>query len=92
MVNKWAPGACRAGPSSPSSSQVGNEHGKEVAFLGVDANDTDPAAKKFLAARPLPYPSYNDPGRGHLADASRHRRTRRSTVFVDANGKTAYIH
>ena len=37
--------------------------GKRVAFLGVDTDDTDAAAKTFLDELPLPYPSVSDPDR-----------------------------
>jgi peroxiredoxin len=36
------------------------EHGK-VAFLGVDSNDTDSAAKAFLAQVHVTYPAVSDP-------------------------------
>ena len=37
------------------------ERGDEVAFLGVDSNDSADAAETFLEELPLPYPSFSDP-------------------------------
>ena len=61
VINKWASWCrpCRA--EFPIFQQVATDRGKEVAFLGVNAADKRPAAEKFLAERPLPYPSYEDP-------------------------------
>ena len=61
MVNKWASWCrpCRA--EFPIFQQVATKRGKQVAFLGVNGADKRPAAEKFLAQRPLPYPSYEDP-------------------------------
>jgi cytochrome c biogenesis protein CcmG/thiol:disulfide interchange protein DsbE len=91
VINKWASWCrpCRA--EFPVFQQVATARGKELAFLGVNAADKRPAAEKFLADRPLPYPSYEDPGE----DIAQHLRAAKyfpMTVFVDARGKTAYIH
>jgi cytochrome c biogenesis protein CcmG, thiol:disulfide interchange protein DsbE len=61
VINKWASWCrpCRA--EFPIFQQVATERGKEIAFLGVNAADKRPAAEEFLAERPLPYPSYEDP-------------------------------
>jgi cytochrome c biogenesis protein CcmG, thiol:disulfide interchange protein DsbE len=91
VVNKWASwcSPCRA--EFPVFQQVATSHGKRVAFLGLDANDKAPAAEKFLAARPLPYPSYEDPGQ-KLARTVDAPDVAPVTVFIDAKGKTAFIH
>jgi len=61
VINKWASWCrpCRA--EFPIFQQVATERGKEIAFLGVNAGDKRPAAEDFLAERPLPYPSFEDP-------------------------------
>jgi cytochrome c biogenesis protein CcmG, thiol:disulfide interchange protein DsbE len=91
VINKWASwcSPCRA--EFPVFQQVATERGRRIAFVGVDAQDKAPAAKRFLAARPLPYPSYEDP------DQSASRSLEAPdvapvTVFLDAHGKTAFIH
>src|SRR4051812_23064347 len=61
VINKWASWCrpCRA--EFPIFQQVATERGKRIAFLGVNGADKLPAAKRFLAERPLPYASYDDP-------------------------------
>jgi cytochrome c biogenesis protein CcmG/thiol:disulfide interchange protein DsbE len=91
VVNKWASWCrpCRA--EFPIFQQVATDRGKEVAFLGINGSDKRPAAEKFLAQRPLPYPSYEDPHE----DIARSRKVPKfypMTLFIDARGKTAFIH
>jgi cytochrome c biogenesis protein CcmG/thiol:disulfide interchange protein DsbE len=61
VVNKWASwcGPCRK--EFPYFQRLSARYGKRVAFLGVDADDFEPAARTFLGELPLPYPSYSDP-------------------------------
>jgi cytochrome c biogenesis protein CcmG, thiol:disulfide interchange protein DsbE len=63
VVNLWASwcGPCRA--EFPFFQRAAAEYGERVAFLGVDALDTDPAAETFLEEFPVPYPSITDPDR-----------------------------
>ena len=90
VVNKWASWCrpCRA--EFPIFQQVATERGKQVAFLGINGADKLPAAKKFLAQRPLPYPSYEDPGED-IAQQMKIAKFFPMTVFVDKRGKTAFI-
>ena len=64
--------------------------GKQVAFLGVNGADKLPAAQKFLAQRPLPYPSYEDPDE-EIAQKLEGLEVFPMTVFLDAKGHTAFI-
>jgi cytochrome c biogenesis protein CcmG, thiol:disulfide interchange protein DsbE len=90
VINKWASWCrpCRA--EFPVFQQVATERGKELAFLGVNAEDKRPAAEQFLAERPLPYPSYEDPDEdiARELEASKYFPM---TIFVDERGKTAFI-
>jgi cytochrome c biogenesis protein CcmG, thiol:disulfide interchange protein DsbE len=90
-VNKWASwcGPCRT--EFPIFQHVSSSLGKRVAFVGVNANDTDAAARRFLRTDPLPYPSFSD---GNLAISGRLGVVPifPSTVFFDAQGKRQYIH
>jgi cytochrome c biogenesis protein CcmG/thiol:disulfide interchange protein DsbE len=91
VVNKWASWCrpCRA--EFPIFQQVATDHGKQLAFLGVNAGDKRPAAEKFLATRPLPYPSYEDPHE-EIAQDLKIPKFFPMTLFLDARGKTAFIH
>jgi cytochrome c biogenesis protein CcmG, thiol:disulfide interchange protein DsbE len=87
VINKWASWCrpCRA--EFPIFQQVATDHGKEVAFLGVNGTDKRPAAEKFLGERPLPYPSYEDPDE----EISRELKVPKNypmTIFIDPKGKT----
>ncbi len=61
VVNKWASwcGPCRY--EFPFFQEAAVTRGKEIAFIGVNADDSTDAAETFLAELPLPYPSISDP-------------------------------
>jgi thiol-disulfide isomerase/thioredoxin len=91
VVNKWASwcGPCRA--EFPYFQRQAVKHGKEVAFVGVDSNDNDGDAKKFLDKFPVTFPSYED---GNLAIAQEIKAVQAfpSTVFYDSKGELVYLH
>jgi cytochrome c biogenesis protein CcmG/thiol:disulfide interchange protein DsbE len=91
VINKWASwcGPCRA--EFPIFQSLATERGREVAFLGLDARDKRPAAAAFLSEFPVPYPSYVDPGED-VARALGAPANFPITLFVDAKGKTVFIH
>jgi cytochrome c biogenesis protein CcmG/thiol:disulfide interchange protein DsbE len=91
IVNKWASwcGPCQA--EFPIFQDGAVKHGKEVAFLGLNSGDKDAAAKKFLATRPLPFPSYTDPD-SRIAQLREIGAGFPMTFFVDRGGKTVYTH
>jgi thiol-disulfide isomerase/thioredoxin len=61
VANVWASwcGPCRL--EIPYFQRAAAKHGKRVAFLGIDRQDSDDAALTFLREAPVPYPSYRDP-------------------------------
>jgi thiol-disulfide isomerase/thioredoxin len=91
VVNKWASwcGPCRT--EFPIFQHAATKFGKRVAFLGVNANDHDVAARRFLRSEALPYPSFSD---GNLAISGKLGIVSifPTTVFLDASGKRQYIH
>jgi thiol-disulfide isomerase/thioredoxin len=91
VVNKWASwcGPCRA--EFPIFQQLATTRGKEVAFVGVNSRDKRPAAERFSARYPVPYPSYEDPGET-IARALKAPSNFPVTLFVDARGKTVFTH
>ena len=91
VINKWASwcGPCRA--EFPIFQQVATTRGKEIAFVGVNSRDKRPAAERFAARYPVPYPSYEDPGE-KIARALKAPSNFPVTLFVDADGKTVFTH
>ena len=91
VINKWASwcGPCRA--ELPILQEIATERGKEIAFVGVNARDKRPAAERFVARYPVPYPSYEDPGEA-IARAMMAPSNFPVTLFVDAQGKTVFTH
>jgi cytochrome c biogenesis protein CcmG, thiol:disulfide interchange protein DsbE len=89
VVNQWASwcGPCRL--EFPLLQRASATYGKRVAFLGVDSQDSDDAAKTFLGEEPLPYPSYTDPDQdiGGLLKATRGLP---DTSFYDSQGRLVY--
>jgi cytochrome c biogenesis protein CcmG/thiol:disulfide interchange protein DsbE len=91
VINKWASWCAPCQAEFGVFESVGTERGKQIAFLGVNGTDKDPAAKRFLAKRWLPFPSYTDPEED-IAQAIEAPKNYPITVFVDSSGKTAFIH
>jgi cytochrome c biogenesis protein CcmG, thiol:disulfide interchange protein DsbE len=91
VINKWASwcGPCRS--EFPVFQQVATERGREIAFLGLNSGDSTRPARDFLARYPIPFPSYVDPDE-KIAREIRAPANYPITVFVDAGGKTAFIH
>jgi thiol-disulfide isomerase/thioredoxin len=91
VINKWASwcGPCQA--EFPVFQAATVKHGKQVGFLGLNSQDKDPAARNFLAKRPLPFPSYTD----HESEIAYDREIAAGfpmTQFIGRDGEVAYTH
>jgi cytochrome c biogenesis protein CcmG/thiol:disulfide interchange protein DsbE len=91
VINKWASwcNPCRA--EFPVFQQLATERGREIAFLGLNAGDSEDPARKFLDQYPVPFPSYEDPDE-EIAREIKAPANYPITLFVDKRGKTAFIH
>jgi thiol-disulfide isomerase/thioredoxin len=91
VVNKWGAwcGPCRG--ELPYFQRLGVKHGKEIAFLGVDFDDSNAAARKLLKQLPLTYPSYVDPD-GDISNEINGPQATPVTTFYDSKGGIAYTH
>jgi cytochrome c biogenesis protein CcmG, thiol:disulfide interchange protein DsbE len=89
VVNVWASwcGPCRF--EFPFFQEAAAKYGDRVAFLGLDSEDSDAAARTFLDELPLPYPSVTDPD----ADARNEFDLRGypATAFYDSKGERVYV-
>ena len=92
VVNKWASwcGPCRF--EFPFFQAQADERGSDVAFLGIDSNDSEEAAATFLEELPLPYPSYLDPDQELADEFLDNAREFPATAFYDSSGELAYVH
>lgn len=90
VVNVWASwcGPCRF--EFPTLQQLSAAYGKRVAFLGVDSQDSEDAARTFLREEPVPYPSYSDPDE-EIARAIGAGRGLPATAFYDRRGELCYL-
>ena len=89
VVNVWASwcGPCRF--EFPALQQMSAKYGKRVAFLGIDLEDSDDAARTFLDSHPVPYPSYSDPDE-EIADSLGDSRLP-ETAYYDREGELVYL-
>jgi cytochrome c biogenesis protein CcmG, thiol:disulfide interchange protein DsbE len=92
VVNLWASwcGPCRL--EFPYFQRAAADHGKRVAFLGIDKEDSDDDAESFLREEPVPYPSYTDPDE-EIAESIDDSATRGlpTTAFYDRGGELAFL-
>jgi thiol-disulfide isomerase/thioredoxin len=91
VVNKWGAwcGPCRE--ELPHFQSQALEHGKRIAFLGVDAQDNDGDARDLLERFPVTYPSYRDP-RLNVSAVFNGVAATPATAFYDSKGELAYLH
>jgi cytochrome c biogenesis protein CcmG, thiol:disulfide interchange protein DsbE len=92
VVNKWASwcGPCRL--EFPWFQSLAEKRGGQIAFLGVNANDSDGSAKTFLSELPLPYPSYLDPDLHIAQDLGGPPQAFPTTTYYDRSGNLVFTH
>src|SRR3954447_475445 len=61
VVNSWGSWCAPCRGEFPAFQRAALKEGKRVAFLGLDAQDHDLSARKFLKNSRVTYPSYKDP-------------------------------
>lgn len=90
VVNVWASwcGPCRY--EFPTLQKLSARYGKQVAFLGVNSQDSDSLAVEFLEEAPLPYPSYTDGDEG-IARSIGTSGGLPDTAFYDRSGSLCFL-
>ena len=91
VVNKWASwcGPCRL--EFPYLRKQAEKRKGEVAFIGVNSNDSRSGAEKFLKEEPVPFKHFEDP-KLEIAAAFNAVQAFPSTAFYDSKGELAYVH
>jgi thiol-disulfide isomerase/thioredoxin len=89
VVNVWASwcGPCRE--EFPVLQKLSARYGKEVAFFGLNSEDSDDAAATFLREEPVPYPSYTDPHKDVFTSLGAVGFP--DTAFFDEKGELVYL-
>jgi len=90
VANVWASwcGPCQF--EFPVLQKLSARYGKQVAFIGVNSEDDEAAAKTFLREEPVPYPSYTD-GDKAIARSLGASVGLPDTAFFDRQGKLVYL-
>jgi cytochrome c biogenesis protein CcmG/thiol:disulfide interchange protein DsbE len=90
VVNKWASwcSPCRA--EFPHLRRQAVRRRGEVAFLGVNSNDNDAAAREFLQENPVPFRSFKDPD-SKIAGEMKAAQAFPATAFYDRRGRLEYV-
>ena len=91
VVNKWASwcGPCRL--EFPLFRKQAEKRKGEVAFIGVNSNDSRSGAEKFLKEEPVPFKHFEDP-QLEIAAAFNAVQAFPSTAYYDSKGELAYVH
>jgi thiol-disulfide isomerase/thioredoxin len=92
VVNNWASWCVPCRDEFPHFQKEAAEHLDEVAFLGVDSDDTPEAYETFLRDHEVPYPSVEDSDKALPAWVSRALVGYPNTLYYDAEGNLAYVH
>ncbi|MBK5220121.1 MAG: TlpA family protein disulfide reductase [Thermoleophilia bacterium] len=90
VTNVWASwcGPCRF--EFPVLQKLSARYGKQVAFLGVDSQDSADAATTYLEGTPVPYPSYSDPDKD-IADSIGASLGLPNTAFYNRAGTLCFL-
>ena len=89
VVNAWGSWCAPCRAELPHFQQATIEFGDRVAFLGVNTEDSEEAARTFLDEVPLPFPSYQDFDGDVRSEW--HPRGLPATRFYDSSGEFVHL-
>ncbi|HVT00286.1 MAG TPA: TlpA disulfide reductase family protein [Solirubrobacterales bacterium] len=89
VANVWASWCWPCRSEFPMLQDAAARWGEKVGFIGVDSEDSEEEAEKWLDAHPVPYPSYFDPD--YEVAASYKASGPPDTAFYDATGKLVHV-
>jgi thiol-disulfide isomerase/thioredoxin len=90
VVNLWASWCIPCRQEFPVLQKLSARYGKQVAFLGVNSEDSDDAAATFLREEPVPYPSYSDGGKDIYDSLGGYGFP--NTAYYDRSGELVFLH
>ena len=90
MVNAWASWCTPCREEFALFASASARYGRQIAFLGVDTDDSPSAAKAFLAQHPVSYPSYQS-GSTDLRSLAQVEGLP-TTIYINRAGKVVYVH
>ncbi len=91
VVNEWASWCEPCQTEFPVFQRVSVRDGRQVAFIGLDSRDTNPAADAFLHRFPLSYPSYVDPSQ-RIGNQLKAVGGVPQTVYINRKGEQVFDH
>jgi cytochrome c biogenesis protein CcmG, thiol:disulfide interchange protein DsbE len=91
VVNEWASWCEPCQTEFPVFQRVSVHDGRQVAFIGLDSRDTNPAADAFLHRFPVTYPSYTDPSQ-QIASRLKAVGGIPQTVYFNRRGAQVFDH
>jgi cytochrome c biogenesis protein CcmG/thiol:disulfide interchange protein DsbE len=89
VVNVWASWCVPCRQEFPYLQKLSARYGKEVAFFGLNSEDSEDAAATFLREEPVPYPSYSDPDKDVFESLG--ARGFPDTAFYDRSGELVFL-
>jgi thiol-disulfide isomerase/thioredoxin len=89
VVNVWASWCEPCQSEFPVYQRVSVLYGRRVAFLGIDAKDSNANASTFLRHYPVTYPSYTDP-QGHVEASMNVVPDYPQTLYFSRSGTMVY--
>jgi cytochrome c biogenesis protein CcmG, thiol:disulfide interchange protein DsbE len=89
VANVWASWCIPCRQEFPAFQNLSARYGKQVAFVGINSEDSDAAAATFLREEPVSYPSYTDPRKEIFASLGGIGFP--DTAFYDRSGKLLYL-
>lgn len=92
VVNHWASWCVPCRQEFPYFQSQAAEHADEVAFMGVDTEDSPDAYATFLEENPIPYPSIEDRERELPEWIDTPLIGQPNTLYYDAAGELVYTH
>jgi thiol-disulfide isomerase/thioredoxin len=91
VVNQWASWCPNCKSEFPFFQRLSQRYRSEVAFVGLDSQDSRSNAEGFLREFPVDYPSIYDRSAGQAASIGGGQAWP-TTVFFDASGRRTYVH